>query len=195
MKATSILAVLAIAALAFVGFGFMQRNGLIAREEAVNQAWANVESNYQRRIDLIPNLVETVKGATKYEGETLVKVTDSRNKLLGMARELKSAVADKDTGKIEALDQAIKLEMRNYFGIAVEAYPQLKATEQFTVLQAELEGTENRINVARRDYNATVATFNTNVRQWGWLPFCSGFKTREPFKAVAGAETAPAVKF
>ena len=85
--------------------------------------------------------------------------------------------------------------MRNYFGIAQEAYPQLKATEQFIGLQAELAGTENRINVARRDFNGVVASFNTTVRQWGWMPFCGGFKTREPFKAAAGAENAPVVKF
>src|SRR5947209_17746993 len=107
MKVTTILVALAIAALGFFGCGFVQRNGLIAQEEKVNQAWANVESNYQRRLDLIPNLVETVKGATKYEGDTLVKVTEGRNKLLGLAKELRQAVDAKDTGKIEALDQAV----------------------------------------------------------------------------------------
>jgi LemA protein len=195
MKAWGFLLVLVAIGGGFVGCGFMKRNELIALDEGVNKTWANVESTYQRRLDLIPNLVETVKGATKYEGETLVKVTEGRNQILSLAKELKSAVGDRDVGRIDTLEQQIAPMLRAYTGLAAEAYPQLRATDQFTSLQAELAGTENRINVARRDYNESVASLNTDVRQWGWMPFCGSFKTREAFKAAAGAEQAPAVKF
>jgi LemA protein len=195
MKALGVLLVLIAIGGGFVGCSFMKRNELIAQDEGVNKAWANVESTYQRRLDLIPNLVETVKGATKYEGDTLVKVTEGRNQILALAKELKGAVGNRDVGRIDTLEQQIAPMLRAYTGLAAEAYPQLRATDQFTSLQAELAGTENRINVARHDYNDAAAALNTNVRQWGWLPFCSGFKTREAFKAAAGAEQAPAVKF
>ena len=195
MKASTILVVLVLAGLALIGFAFSQRNTLISQDESVNKAWGNVESTYQRRLDLIPNLVESVKGATKYEGETLVKVTEGRNQILSLAKELKGAVTDQNTARIDELERSLVPALRAYTGIATEAYPALKATDQFTSLQAEIAGTENRINVARRDYNDAVASLNTRVRQWGWLPFCSGFKTREPFKAESGAEKAPLVHF
>jgi LemA protein len=189
------LAALVFAVLAFFGLGFVMRNGIIASDETAKQAWGNVESAYQRRLDLIPNLVSTVEGATKYEGETLVKITEARNTLLGLAREQKSALAERDTGKVDATEGALLPAVRAFTGLATEAYPQLKATDQFTSLQAELAGTENRINVARRDYNEAVAALNTRVRQWGFLPFCGGVAVRRPFEAQAAAAEAPKVKF
>ena len=189
------LVVVLILVAGFFGSAFSTRNGIIARDEAANQAWANVESAYQRRLDLIPNLVETVKGATKYEGETMVKITEGRNQILGLAKEFGGALKERDTQKMESLESALMSSVRVYTGLAAEAYPNLKATDQFTTVMAELEGTENRINVARRDYNDAVASLNTTVRQWGWMPLCGGFKTREPFKASAGAAEAPKVNF
>lgn len=179
----------------FFGCSFSTRNSLIAEDEAATKAWANVETAYQRRLDLIPNLVESVKGATKYEGDTLVKITEGRNQILGLAKEMGQALKNRDTGKMDTLEATLMSSMRAYTGLAAEAYPNLKATDQFTTLQHELEGTENRVAVARRDYNDAVATLNTTVRQWGWMPFCGGVKTRDPFKAAVGASEAPKVNF
>lgn len=190
------LLVLVVAALAFFGFAFSKRNTALERDEAVKRAWANVEAAYQRRLDLIPNLVETVKAATKFESETQVRVTETRNQLLGLAKQMQSALAERDPEKIDTLDPALIGAVRAFTGIAAEAYPNLKATDQFTSLQAEIAGTENRINVARRDYNDAVAALNTFVRQWGWMPLMpADVTTREGFKAQSGAEQAPRVKF
>lgn len=181
--------------LGFFGFAFQKRNAVIAQDEGVTRAWADVESAYQRRLDLIPNLVETIKGATKYEGETLVKITEGRNQILGLAKEFGQALKTRDTAKMDSLESAMMSSVRAYTGLAAEAYPNLKATDAFASLMDQIEGTENRINVARRDYNAAVASLNTIVRQWGWLPFCGGVSVREPFKAAPGASEAPKVDF
>jgi LemA protein len=193
-RGTFIFAIL-IAAGAFFAFAFSKRNAIIGLDEAANRAWANVESAYQRRLDLIPNLVETAKGATRYEGPALQKITEARNQLLGLAREARGALAERDPERVDALDASLMASVRAFTGLATEAYPQLKATDQFTALQAELAGTENRINVARRDYNEAVAALNTAIRQWSFLPLFPGVKTREPFKAQPGAAEAPKVKF
>ncbi len=190
-----VLVALVVLVVGFFGCSFSTRNDLIQKDEAANQAWANVETSYQRRLDLIPNLLETVKGATKYEGETLAKITESRNQILGLAREFGQALKSRDTGKMDSLESALMSSVRAYTGLAAEAYPNLKAMDQFTTLMHELEGTENRVAVARRDYNGAVASVNTSVRQWGWMPFCGGVKTRDPFKADPGASEAPKVNF
>ena len=190
------LIVLGIVVVGVLGFAFTQRNGIIASDEAARAAWGNVESAYQRRLDLIPNLVSTVEGATKYEGTTLVKITEARNTLLALADRQKSALAEKDTSKMDSVEGAILPAVRAYTGLAAEAYPKLSATDQFTTLQAELAGTENRINIARRDYNESVAALNTRIRTWGWLPFASAAaQERKPFEAQPGASEAPKVKF
>jgi LemA protein len=179
----------------FFGCAFSKRNSMIAQDERVTMAQANIDSNLQRRLELIPNLVETVKGATKYEGETLVKITEGRNQILGLAKEFGEAMKKGDRSKMETLETALMSSVRAFTGLAAEAYPNLKATEAFKDLMTQLEGTENRINASRMDYNAAVAALNTNIRTWGWMPLCGGFETREPFKASAEAGKAPAVNF
>ena len=194
-KAGLFLGAIVLAIVGFVGFAFSTRNKIIAQDEATTRAWANVESAYQRRLDLIPNLVEAVKGATKYEGETLVQITEKRNQILALAKEQKTALAERDTSRMDQIEGSLLPAVRAYTGIATEAYPNLRATDQFTSLQAELAGTENRVNVARRDYNEAVAALNTTIRQWGWLPLTGGVATRRPFEAAPGAAEAPKVSF
>jgi LemA protein len=196
MKGKGLLVAALLAVVGFLGLSFATRNAIIARDEAATRAWANVESAYQRRLDLIPNLVETVKGAAKYEGETMLKVTEARNQVLALAKQMGSALAERDPAKLDQLEGPLMGAVRAYTGLAAEAYPTLKATDAFVSLQAELAGTENRVNVARRDYNQAVAELNTTVRQWGWLPFCGGVaKLREPFRSAPAAYEPPKVKF
>ena len=198
MRSTGTLAVLFIVIL--VGFagcaGCGTYNGLVSEEEGVEQAWANVETSYQRRADLIPNLVRTVEGAADFERETLESVTNARAR----ATSVNLSVDDlADAAKVQEY-MAAQASLGGALGrlIAVaEAYPDLTATAAFQDLQTQLEGTENRINVARRDYNAAVRAFNTKVRQFpgSIIASITGFDRRTPFEAQAGAENAPEVSF
>ncbi len=171
-----------IACMTFISVG----NGLVAKDEAVKAAWGNVESKLQRRFDLIPNLVETVKGYAKQEADVLENVTKLRSQW-GAAK----TVAEKaETGG--QLESALGRLM-----MISENYPELKSNANFMELQAELSGTENRISVERDRYNEAVAEYNTAVRSFPGS-FVAGFKgmvAKESFKADAGAEKAPKVKF
>src|SRR5690606_36577571 len=171
-------------------------NNLVAQDEQVEQAWADVETQYQRRMDLIPNLVNTVRGAADFEQETLQSVVEAR------ARATSINVSAEDLDNPEAIRrfQAAQDQLSGALGrlLAVaENYPQLRATDAFRDLQVQLEGTENRINQARRDYNAAVATYNTQVRRFptAIIAGIAGFDRRTPFEAAAGAEEAPEVQF
>ena len=171
-------------------------NGLVASEERVEQAWADVETQYQRRADLIPNLVNTVRGAADFEQETLERVTEARARATSI-----NLTSDDlaDPERIRAF-QAAQSQLGGSLGrlLAIsENYPQLRATEAFQDLQAQLEGTENRINVARRDYNGSVRTYNTQVRRFPSNVFASifGFERRVSFESEEGAEEAPTVDF
>jgi LemA protein len=171
-------------------------NSLVSAEEQVEEAWANVETSYQRRADLIPNLVKTVKGAADFEQETLESVTNARAR----ATSINLSVDDlSDPQKIQEY-QAAQAQLSGALGrlLAVaENYPQLTATAAFRDLQTQLEGTENRINVARTRYNEQVRGYNTQVRRFPANIFAGlfGFDRREPFEAEAGAEDAPEVDF
>ena len=171
-------------------------NGMVAEEEAVEQAWANVETSYQRRADLIPNLVRTVQGAADFEQETLESVTNARAR----ATSINVTVDDLgDAAKMQeymAAQSALGSSLGRLIAVA-ENYPQLQATTAFSDLQVQLEGTENRINVARRDYNEAVRSYNTRVRLFpgSIIASVTGFERRTPFEADAGAETAPVVEF
>lgn len=183
-----------------VGFagcaGCSTYNGLVSQEESVDQSWANVETAYQRRADLIPNLVRTVQGAADFEQETLEAVTNARAR----ATSINLTVDDlQDAAKVQEF-MAAQSQLGGALGrlLAVaENYPQLRATEAFRDLQAQLEGTENRINTARRDYNEAVRTYNTRVRQFpaSLIAGVTGFERRTPFEAQDGAEKAPVVEF
>lgn len=170
-------------------------NSLVDKQQNVDLAWANVENQYQRRADLIPNLVNTVKGYAAHESETLEKVTEARAK----ATSINIDVNDLDEAKLEQYQKA-QGELSQALGrlLAVtEAYPDLKANENFMNLQTQLEGTENRISTERMRYNETVREYNASIHKFptviyaGWF----GFKDKPLFKAEAGAEKAPEVKF
>lgn len=174
------------------GYNQIQKN-----EEAVFAAWANVEATYQRRSDLIPNLVETVKAYAAHEQETLIAVTEAR------ASVGKTQINPGDLSNPAAL-QKFQQAQGNLSGalsrllVVVERYPDLKANQNFLDLQHQLEGTENRINVARQRYNQAVQTFNSSIRTFPnnlTNKFLLNLERKEPFKAEAGAEVAPKVKF
>lgn len=161
-------------------------NGMVKKDERVNTAYANIESQLQRRNDLIPNLVSTVKGYAAHETEVFTAVTEARERM--MSAQGPDAVAEADGELTQALGRLIAV---------AESYPELKANENFLSLQDELAGTENRINTARMDYNAVVQTYNASIRSFptNLLAGMFGFETREQFKAQAGAEQVPAVDF
>jgi len=172
-------------------------NTMQANEEAVKAAWGDVESSYQRRSDLIPNLVEVVKGYAKHEKDTLQAVTEARAKV-GSMQVSKDAVGDPKTmAQFQAAQGAMSSALSRLM-VVVERYPDLKANQNFMDLQRQLEGTENRINVARVRYNKAVQTFNTSIRIFPNSMTNSmllHLTPKEAFKAEAGAEKAPAVKF
>lgn len=186
--------VIVIAAI-LVLFGCGKYNSLVNKDEAVKEKWGVVQSSYQRRADLIPNLVATVKGAANFEQETLEKVTQAR----ASATQIKLDASDLTPEKLQQYQQA-----QGQLGAALgrllavsENYPELKANANFQNLQAQLEGTENRINVARNDFNAVVKEYNSAVRTFpnNIIAGIGGFKQKPYFEADQGAATAPQVKF
>ncbi len=172
-------------------------NTIQANEEAVKAAWADVEAAYQRRNDLIPNLVEVVKAYAKHEKETLLAVTEARAKV-GSIQMSKNIIEDpKSFAQFQEAQGAMSSALSRLM-LVVERYPDLKANQNFLDLQHQLEGTENRINVARVRYNKAVETFNTSIRIFPnniTNALLLKLKMKEPFKAEAGAEKAPQVKF
>jgi LemA protein len=171
-------------------------NSLVQSEEQVQTAWSNLQAQYQRRADLIPNLVETVQGAADFEKETLQAVTEARAK----ATSIQVTPEDlDDPQKLQQFQQAQSALGRSLGRLLAvsENYPKLQATQAFSDLQAQLEGTENRITVARRDFNQSVQQYNTKVRSFPTVLFASimGFQPRSAFEAEAGAEQAPDVNF
>jgi len=172
-------------------------NTMQANEEAVKAAWGDVEATYQRRTDLIPNLVEVVKGYAKHEKETLMAVTEARAKV-GSIQMSKDMINNPDAFARFQQAQGAMSSALSRLMVVVERYPDLKANQNFQDLQNQLEGTENRINVARVRYNKAVENFNTSIRVFPNSMTNSmllHLKLKEPFKAEAGAEKAPQVKF
>ena len=169
-------------------------NGFVSLDEDVDGQWANVETQYQRRFDLIPNLVATVKGVAEFEQETLTAVTEAR----ASAFNAMQAVGE-GTGSIADFQQSNMVLGRAMNGLLgySERYPELKANQNFSDLQAQLEGTENRIAVARKDFNASVKAFNGKVRRFPGSLWAGmfGFDQRDYFESVAGSEAAPSVDF
>ncbi len=171
-------------------------NQLVSLDEGVEASWANVETQYQRRADLIPNLVATVKGAADFEQETLESVTAARTRATSITITADDLGDPEKMQQYMAAQQQLGQSLGRLLAIA-ENYPQLRATEAFRDLQAQLEGTENRINVARRDYNGSVQSYNTAVRRFpaNLIAGMFGFDRRTPFEAEAGAEAVPQVNF
>lgn len=169
--------------------GISSRNGLVSAEENVDGAWASVQTDYQRRFDLIPNLVQTVKGYADFEKSTLLGVTEARAKAM-------SALQTGDPQQLESANQNLGVAMGRFFGYT-ENYPELKANQNFLELQAQLEGTENRVAVSRDRFNEAVKTFNTKIKKFpgNIIAGMFGFEARTYFESNAGAESAPAVNF
>ncbi len=190
----STLIILAIVAVVVV-WAISGYNGLVSKEEGVNQAWANVESAYQRRSDLIPNLVNTVKGYAEHESETLQAVTDARAKATSLNIDPATASPEQVAAYMEA-QQGVGSALGRLIAVS-ESYPELKANENFRDLQAQLEGTENRIKVERDRYNEAVKKFNVQIRRFptNILASIFGFEKRSMFEAQEGAEVAPVVEF
>src|SRR3954471_24567029 len=172
-------------------------NQLVTLEQNVNKKWADVQSVYQRRADLIPNLVQTVQGAANFEKSTLTEVTNARASV-GQVK-LDPNKAPTDAAELEKFQQA-QGQLSNALSrllVVTENYPQLRATEAFQNLQAQLEGTENRISVERNNFNSAVQEYNTAMQRFptNMLNKLFGFKERPFFTAQAGAEKAPTVNF
>ena len=175
----------------FVGGFFMWGTGVydsaVEKQEGVNASWADVQATYQRRADLVPNLVATVKGAAENEKEILVKVTQARAGIVNAKTPEDLEIAGR--------------EINTAINLAFEAYPQIRSTENFQDLQAQLEGTENRINVSRQRFNDSVKEYNSYIRGYFKkmaLNFFGGdedFSVRKPFESSAGADVAPTVDF
>lgn len=187
MKKSTIvwIAVAAVVVLLLI-FGVTTYNGLVKTETEVETAYAAIETQLQRRADLIPNLVNTVKGYTDYEGEIYTELADARAKLAG------NGTMDEKLEANEELSSAISRLL-----VVVENYPDLKASSQFTTLTDELAGTENRIATARKDYNEAVQAFNTKQRTFpsNIIAGMFGFEKAPLYEASAGADVAPTVDF
>lgn len=193
MKRNTIIIIAAIVAI--VGYCMSSYNTLVGQDEAVGTAWSNVENQYQRRVDLIPNLVNTVKGYASHEKETFEAVVSARAK----ATQTTVDIDDLTPEKIAAYQKA-QGELGSALGrlLAItENYPELKANENFKELQAQLEGTENRISTERHKFNEVARTYNTSIRRFPKNIIASmfGFEKRPYFEAQEGAEKAPEVKF
>lgn len=168
---------------------------MVESEESVTTAWSNVETQYQRRADLIPNLVNTVKGYAAHESETLQAVIEARSKATQVTVDPSNMTAEQ-MKEYQAAQGEISSALGRLIAVS-EAYPDLKANENFQELQAQLEGTENRINEARRNYNEVAQAYNVKIRQFptNILAGLFNFGTKEKFAADSGAEKAPTVEF
>lgn len=188
-----IIAAAVVALLLLWGVG--SYNGLVGMDETVQTRWADVETQYQRRADLIPNLVSTVKGYATHEQKTLTDVMQARSQ----ATQVKvdpSNITPEQMAKYQKAQGDVSQALGRLLMVA-ENYPQLKANENFLELQSQLEGTENRINVARRDFNGAAKEYNTAIRRFprSIIAGVCGFDKHAYFEAEAGAEKAPEVKF
>ena len=193
MKKSTII-IIAVAVLAVV-WGITGYNGLVSMDEGVQTKWADVETQYQRRADLIPNLVNTVKGYAAHESETLQAVVEARAKATSVNIDPSNMSAEQIANFQKAQDGVSSALGRLL--VTVEKYPDLKANENFRELQAQLEGTENRISVARRDYNEAARKYNTTLRSFpkNILAGMFSFEKKAYFEAQEGSEQAPTVQF
>ena len=183
------------ALLVFGGCACSGYNGLIQQDESVRKSWNNVQSEYQRRNDLIPNLVNTVKGAANFEQQTLIQLMEARAKATSINVDPSNLTPEK-LAEFQQAQSQISSGLGRLLAV-VENYPDLKANQNFQSLQAQLEGTENRIKVARNDFNGAVQDYNVKVRSFpmNMLAGVFGFKAKPGFQADPGSERAPEVKF
>lgn len=188
--------ILFVAAVAAMGsLSSCNYNSLVDKQQTVDEAWAQVENQYQRRADLIPNLVNTVKGYSTHESETLQKVIEARAKATSVTIDAEN-LNEETLAKYQQAQGELSQALKSLLAVT-EAYPDLKANENFMALQVQLEGTENRISTERKRYTEAVKNYNTAIKKFptviyaGWF----GFDAKPQFKAEAGAEKAPEVKF
>ena len=193
MKKSTIIILVAVALL--VIWGVTGYNRLVSMEENVNGQWSNVETQYQRRADLIPNLVNTVKGYASHEKETLEGVIQARSQATQSTVDAANLTPEK-LAEYQKAQGAVTSALGKLLAVS-ERYPELKANQNFLELQAQLEGTENRINVARTNFNNAAKAFNTSIRRFpnNLLAGMFGFEKRSYFEAAEGAEQAPKVEF
>ncbi len=176
-------------------WGVGKYNGLVDLEQGVKRTWADVESDYQRRMDLIPNLVNTVKGYADFEQETLTKVIEARAKATSITIDPTNLTPDKLAQFQQAQDGVSSALGR--LMVVMERYPDLKANQNFLDLQSQLEGTENRISVSRKRFNEAVQLYNSGIKKFPGVIIAriAGFQEKGFFEAAKGAETAPTVDF
>ena len=193
MKKSTIIILVAVAAV--VIWAITGYNSLVKADEAVSTAWSNVENQYQRRADLIPNLVNTVKGYAAHEKETLDAVVSARTRATQVTVDADDLTAEK-LQEYQKVQGEVGAALGRLLAIT-ESYPDLKANQNFLELQAQLEGTENRISVERRNFNDVAKSYNTSIRTFprNLLAGMFGFEKRPYFEAQEGAETAPQVQF
>lgn len=193
MKKSSIIIIVAIEIVAI--WAITGYNGLVSQDETVANSWANVEAAYQRRADLIPQLVNTVKGYANHEKSTLDAVVSARTKATQMTVSVDD-LSEENIQKFQEAQGEVGAAIGRLLAIT-ESYPELKANENFSELQAQLEGTENRINEVRKKYNDAVKTYNVSVRRFpnNILSGMFGFERKAEFKAEEGASKAPEVNF
>jgi LemA protein len=179
-----------------VAWGISSYNNMVSLDQAVIQQWSQVENQYQRRADLIPNLVNTVKGYADFEKEVLTKVTEARSKVSQFNITPELLNDPQAFAKFQSLQGELSGALSRLL-VTVENYPQLKANENFLQLQAQLEGTENRISVERKKFNEVVQSYNTTIKRFpaSMLAGMFGFGEKQYFKAIQGAETPPKVEF
>lgn len=190
-----IAAVFAVIVFIVIGYGVRVYNNMVTMNESVGTAWSNVETQYQRRSDLIPNFVNTVKGAANFEQETLTKVIEARAKATSVninPENLNQQSLEQFQSAQGEVSSALSRLM-----VVVEQYPQLTATQNYRDLQIELEGTENRIAVARNNFNETARGYNTFIKRFpnSIVAGITGFDKKPYFEAAEGSEKAPEVKF
>lgn len=191
-----VVGVLVLIVLGFVGYGISVNNRIVSAEEGVKAGWGQVENQYQRRYDLIPNLIETVKGFAKQEREVLENVTNARSRVGQMSVTPEVLNDPKAFAKFQQAQDGLGSALSRLL-VVTENYPTLRSNENFLTLQKELEGTENRISVERRRFNETVQSYNTMIRRFpaSFIASIGGFKEKAYFSAATGADQAPKVQF
>ena len=194
-KSTTTIMIIAAVVVLFILSGISMYNGLVTKEEGVDAQWANVENVYQRRADLIPNLVSTVKGYADFEQETLTQVIEARAKATSVNID-PSNLSPEAVAQFEAAQGELSSALSRLL-VTIERYPDLKANQNFLELQAQLEGTENRIAVERRKFNETARDFNATIRRIprNMIANMAGMEKRGYFESTEGAETVPEVTF
>jgi LemA protein len=188
-------AVIALFILGIVLWGVKSYNGMVTMSESVTSQWGNVETQYQRRLDLIPNFVNTVKGAANFEQQTLTQVIEARAKATSVTIDPKN-LNEQSIAQFQQAQNQVSSSLARLM-VVVEQYPELKATQNYRDLQVTLEGTENRISVERRKFNEVALSYNTYIKRFpqNFIAGMFSFQAKPYFKSSEGAEKAPEVKF